>query len=561
MGSAGRDIPACTMDNDVPNVRSAHPVIDWLGHLFHKTPSFPTRQDERHSTPEPYRQIVEMAGEGIWAVDAQMRTTLVNQRMAQLLGYSPDEMIGRSPAEFVDELERVQTLHKWQNGCENHRFDHDFRFRSKAGSDVWTACSVTPFHDNNGKFIGAFAILAEETQRRRQAEEFQKGEYRAQQNLSELEMIYQQVPAGLAFLDHNLRFIKINDRLARLNGCPVHEHLGRTMREVLPQQADTFEHLLLYALETGEPLENLEFSCDMPDQPGLLRYWLASYYPVHINGTRGINMVVMEITDRRKAEAAVQESQADLKRYAETLEQRVAERTAKLEQTVQSLEGVCYHVAHDLRAPLRAMEGFTNILLKQYATHLDEQGQDFARRISQAATRMDHLIRDLLDYGRLSHARLTFASLELEGQLARVMGHLQEEIERSGASIDVSVPLGHAWANPTVVDQVLTNLLSNAMKYVAPGTIPRIKIYAEEKGAFIRLWVKDNGIGIAPQHQERVFRVFERLHRNEQYPGTGIGLAIVFKGVEIMGGHVGLESEEGHGSSFWIELPREQPQP
>ncbi|HUR45762.1 MAG TPA: PAS domain-containing sensor histidine kinase [Candidatus Saccharimonadales bacterium] len=547
------------MDKDVPNARSGHPVFDWIGHFFHKHSTLPANGHDQHLVPEPYRQIVEMAGEGIWAVDNQMRTTLVNQRMAHLLGYSTEEIIGRSPADFVDETERDRTLHKWRNGCENHRFDHDFRFRSKNGSEVWTACSVTPFHDGDGRFIGAFAILAEETQRRRQAEEFQKSEHRAQRNLGELEMIYQQVPAGLAFLDHNLRFIKINDRLARLNGCPVHEHIGRTLREIVPHQADTFEHLLLYALETGEPLENIEFSCDMPDQPGVNRYWLASYYPAHINGTRGINVVVMEITDRKRAEAALQQSQADLKRYAETLEQRVAERTAKLEQTVQSLEGVCYHVAHDLRAPLRAMEGFTNILLKQYTTHLDEQGQDFARRISQAATRMDHLIRDLLDYGRLSHAKLTFGPLELEGQLARVMGHLQEEIEHCGASIDVSVPLGHVWANPTVVDQVLTNLLSNAMKYVPPGTIPSIKIQAEEKGAFIRLWVKDNGIGIAPEHQERVFRVFERLHRNEQYPGTGIGLAIVFKGIEIMGGRVGLESEEGKGSKFWIELPREQP--
>jgi PAS domain S-box-containing protein len=652
---------------------------------------------DRFGSNEPYRQIVEMAGEGIWAIDAQMRTTYVNRRMSELLGYSVQEMLGREPAEFVDQHERSATLDKWRHGCHHHLSEHDFRFRTKSGDDVWTACSVTPFHDGNGNFIGAFAILTEETHRRQETQELKKSEHQAQSDLSDLELIYQQVPAGLAFLDQQLRYVKINERLAKLHACPVPEHIGRTLREVLPEQADAFEHLLLYAMETGEPLENLEFHCDMPDQPGVIRDWLASYYPVHTTKMRGVNVVMMEITDRKRAEAALRQSQEryaafvrnsteaiwrfeldqpmsialpeeeqiewfyrhaylaecndtmarmygfkshlnmqglkleeilprsnsgniqfllafirsgyrltdqealntdkfgrpfyisstafaeiengigrrvwgttrditsrkkadeDLQRYAETLEQRVAERTAKLEQTVQSLEGVCYHVAHDLRAPLRAMEGFTNILLQQYTTQLDEQGQDFARRISQAASRMDHLIRDLLDYGRLSHTRLTFGHIQLETQLALVLGSIQEEIQRKSAIVDVAQPLGTVWGNATVLDQILTNLITNGIKYVQPGVTPRITIWAEERKEYLRLWVQDNGIGIAAEHHDRIFRVFERLHRNEQYPGTGIGLAIVAKGAEIMGGRVGLDSAEGKGSRFWLELRTQAP--
>ena len=254
---------------------------------------------DRFGNNEPYRQIVEMAGEGIWAIDAQMQTTYVNRRMADLLGYSPHEMLGREPSEFVDHQERKATLQKWRNGCHNHLAEHDFRFRSKGGSEVWTTCSVTPFHDATGQFIGAFAILTEETQRRRENQELKESRHRAQSDLSDLEIIYQQVPAGLAFLDQNLRYVKINERLARLHGCSVSDHFGRSLREVLPEQADAFEHLLLYAMETGEPLENLEFHCDMPDQPGVMRDWLASFYPVHTVNVRGVNLVVMEITDSK----------------------------------------------------------------------------------------------------------------------------------------------------------------------------------------------------------------------------------------------------------------------
>lgn len=254
------------------------------------------------------------------------------------------------------------------------------------------------------------------------------------------------------------------------------------------------------------------------------------------------------------------QAEAELRHYAETLEQRVAERTARLEQTVQSLEGVCYHVAHDLRAPLRAIEGFTNILLQQYATHLDAPGQDLALRISQAATRMDHLIRDLLDYGRLSHARLRLGPIALENQVAQALACLDDEIKRTGATVKVLAPLGTVWGNGTVLDQMLTNLLGNALKYTTPGIAPCVQIRTESLGSSLRLWIEDNGIGIAPEHHARIFGVFERLHRSEQYPGTGIGLAIVAKGAELMGGQVGVHSVEGQGSRFWIELKTASPE-
>jgi signal transduction histidine kinase len=252
----------------------------------------------------------------------------------------------------------------------------------------------------------------------------------------------------------------------------------------------------------------------------------------------------------------LRQTRGELVEYARTLEHRVAERTANLQMTVRSLEGVCYHIAHDLRAPLRAMQGFTTLLLHHYGRDLDATAEDFAQRISSAATRMDRLIGDLLDFGRLSHVELSFTRINLDARTDAVLTEMTEEIHSRQAEVTVDCPLPQIVGNLTVVHQILTNLIQNALKYVQLGRPPRVHIWARSNETTVRLWVEDNGIGIAPEHHERIFRVFERLDHSGDYPGTGIGLAIVAKGAERMGGKVGVESQLGHGSRFWIEFPR-----
>lgn len=282
----------------------------------------------------------------------------------------------------------------------------------------------------------------------------------------------------------------------------------------------------------------------------------------------------------RASELALRESEDRLRRYTTELEQRVAERTANLAQSIQSLEGVLYHVAHDLRAPLRGMASFTNILMEEYASQLDDRGKDYARRIANAAQRMDRLVQDLLAYGRLTHTAVPVSNVSLENEVNAALDQFSGEIESSGANVEVRRPLPAIKANAAVLNQILSNLLSNALKFVAPNIKPHLRISAEEppagsesppshpngtpspsvkasvpNGHFVRLWIEDNGIGIKPEYHERIFRMFERLHGVDSYPGTGIGLAIVRKGVERMGGRVGVESIPGNGSRFWIELP------
>jgi signal transduction histidine kinase len=180
-------------------------------------------------------------------------------------------------------------------------------------------------------------------------------------------------------------------------------------------------------------------------------------------------------------------------------------------------------------------------------------GHEYGQRIIAAASRMDDLIRDLLAYGRLSSAALPMVEIDPSNVLDHVIEQIRQSNPANKPEIIAHLPLPKVIANPTVLDQVFTNLLTNAVKFVAPGVKPAVHIAAQDLGEHVRMSVRDNGIGIEAEYFDRIFRVFERLDPHH-YPGTGIGLAIVQKGLERMGGRVTVESQPGQGSSFSIEL-------
>lgn len=266
-----------------------------------------------------------------------------------------------------------------------------------------------------------------------------------------------------------------------------------------------------------------------------------------LNGVEVIQGIVRNISERKRAEE-------EFSKYRKHLEEFVAQRTDQLEAVNKELESFAYSVSHDLRAPLRAMEGFASALLEDYKDRLDAVGQDYARRVVSAAQHMDTLIQDLLAYSRLSRSALKPSAVNLDSVLGEVMHQFNTEIQKIGAQIRVERPLPEVMGDHATLVQVLSNLLSNAIKFVQPGVRPMVKIWAEEKNGKVRLWVEDTGIGIAPEYHDRVFRIFERLQGVETYPGTGVGLAIVKKGLERMGGQAGVESAPGKGSKFWVEL-------
>jgi|GEM_PF-1521439 len=242
-----------------------------------------------------------------------------------------------------------------------------------------------------------------------------------------------------------------------------------------------------------------------------------------------------------------------VERHSQELEQRVAERTAELDTSNKELDAFAYSVAHDLRAPLRAMHGFADAVLEDYTAKLDEAGRDYLKRIVKGAKNMDTLIADLLAYSRISREKVELEAVPLADAVQEALADLHAEIEASKAKLDVSVPPLTVLAHRATLRTVLLNLVSNALKFVAPGKTPWVRIWATSRGGMVDVSVRDNGIGIAPEHQQRIFNVFERLHGAEAYPGTGIGLSIVNKGLARMQGEVSIESGK-EGSTFMIKL-------
>jgi signal transduction histidine kinase len=248
-----------------------------------------------------------------------------------------------------------------------------------------------------------------------------------------------------------------------------------------------------------------------------------------------------------------EQAQKNLREHATTLEQKVDERTAELNEKVAELESFSYSISHDMRQPLRAMQAFAQILTEDYGDRLDERGRKYLERIRSAAVRLDHLIRDVLTYSRITRSNSPFVVIDLDKLLREVVDGYPE-LRR--ARIEISNSLAFVRGHEVPLTQCISNLLGNAVKFVEPGEEPKVHVWTDHRDQFVRLWIEDEGIGIAPEDRERIFQIFSRVHHEKAYEGTGIGLSIVRKAIERMGGRVGVESELGKGSRFWIELPK-----
>ncbi|MDB6027428.1 MAG: domain S-box [Verrucomicrobiales bacterium] len=262
-----------------------------------------------------------------------------------------------------------------------------------------------------------------------------------------------------------------------------------------------------------------------------------------------------EIENRKRVETELIIAKEQLESINAKLEWRVAERTADLEKSVKFLDNFCYSIAHDLRAPLRAMQGFTAMLEEDYTRYLDKEGNECGQRIIQACQRMDKLILDLLEYGRLNHQRVQLEDVGLDNAIQHARSKLEQKIADRNATLLIKSPLTPVRADAALLNLVFYHLIDNALKFTPLNCQPRIEISTEEMDGNIRILVRDNGIGIDPQYQQRIFRLFETL-RPINPAETGVGLALVMKAAERMNGRVGVSSEQGKGSTFWIELPK-----
>lgn len=265
-------------------------------------------------------------------------------------------------------------------------------------------------------------------------------------------------------------------------------------------------------------------------------------------------LIESQAQTRAKA-TQLREANELLRAAAQQLEDRVTERTTELAEANAELEAFARTVAHDLRAPLRNLQGYATALLEDEAPRLSEGGREYAVRLSSTTQRLDRLVTDLLEYSRVARSRLQTEPIELEAVVREVLRDFSGEIAARGARVEIDGPLPQVVAHRATLAQALSNLVGNALKFVPPGRTPQVRIGARHERGAVVLAVSDNGIGIAPEHRDRIFQVFERLHGQERYPGTGIGLAIVRKAAERMGGTVSVSEAPGGGSVFELCLP------
>lgn len=262
-----------------------------------------------------------------------------------------------------------------------------------------------------------------------------------------------------------------------------------------------------------------------------------------------IHGVLLDIT-------AIKNAEAEVRRLNATLETRVARRTAQLEAANRELESFCYTVSHDLKAPLRGIEGYSQLLLDDFNDRLDEDGRQFVSNIRRGVAQMHELIEDLLTYSRIERRPLESAPVDLPELVHSVLDSFAHEIETANAQLDIGPLSPRLTSDRSGLTLVLRNLIGNALKFSRDAESPRIAIDGRLHDGRIIIRVRDNGIGFDMKYHERVFEIFQRLHRAEDYPGTGIGLALVRKAVQRMGGRVWAESAPGQGATFLVEFPQ-----
>jgi signal transduction histidine kinase len=267
---------------------------------------------------------------------------------------------------------------------------------------------------------------------------------------------------------------------------------------------------------------------------------------------------VQEVIARVNTHLSVRSMQKQLE-IQNALLQREIEEHQRAEQELSALnkdlEAFTYSVSHDLRAPLRAISGFTQLLQRRNGTQLDAAGRELLDRVMDAGRHMDILIHDLLQYSRTGKGNIRMEPVPLSPLLRRLGSIFGERIAAARAQLEIVEPLATPHADPMLLEQILTNLVDNALKYRCREGVPSIRVSCTEAGGQVVLRVADNGIGIKAGDQERIFEAFRRLHTQDEYDGTGIGLAIVAKSARVMGGIIEVESEPGRGSTFSVRLP------
>jgi PAS domain S-box-containing protein len=342
-------------------------------------------------------------------------------------------------------------------------------------------------------------------------------------------ILVEEMNQGALMLIPDGTILYANTRFAVLSKSPLEQVIGSSWRQFFARDKYPQLETCLKTTEPATPPE--ELSLQAAD---------GSFCPVHLSlrsmstdGVAGFSVIVTDLTERKRSENALRKTSDEL-----------------LEKNGQ-LEAFSYSISHDIRAPLRAMHRFASLLLSDYGGKLEPEPKSYLECIVSSAIQLDRLISDVLADSKLSRNQNEAASFDLDKM---VRGIVETYPNLREANIEIVASSAHVRGYAVALGQCISNLLGNALKFVPAGRVPCVKVWTEPTDGRVRLWVQDNGIGILPDDQERIFDIFSRVPSEEDYEGTGIGLSMVKKAVEKMGGRVGVESEPGQGSRFWIEL-------
>ncbi|HJW25097.1 MAG TPA: PAS domain S-box protein [Rhodocyclaceae bacterium] len=506
---------------------------------------------------EDLELAIRGANIGIWSLDLASRRVEWSERQYQLFGIAVGDAIGYERVMAAihpnDREEVVAAAARAKQGQPEYRIE--YRVVWPDGSTRWLESIGSIFYDASGQAATMRGITIDITDRRAIEEALQRSK-------DDLELALRGADIGVWHWDARNNHVELSDRCRQLFGIPASDPLSfdRVLAAIHPDDRESVKELLRESLEKREEYR-FEKRFLWPD--GSL-HWLEcigrDLYDEKTGQPVGIRGVSIDVTERKRFEEALQQSKEHLEGCVRERTDQLLQANEALERSNMELRQFAFIAAHDLQTPLRSINGFAQLLQREYRGRLDGQADAWLDQVVRSAQRMHELIRDVLTYSRLESGGRVFEAVEFNQVFADVVQSLDAAIREAGGTVtrdELPAVLG----DRTQLGQVLQNLVDNGLKYRGDEP-PRVHVSAARSGEEWVFSVRDNGIGIAEKHQERIFEIFRRLHTQQEYSGTGIGLAICRRIVQRHGGRIWVESRPGQGSAFHFSLPvRPAPQP